>query len=153
MTVDPNPRSAGGVWTRALDARLAAMLAGGAEIAVLDAAGTATVVAPLARHHRWDADAAVLWLRPISGGHEVQEPGQPPYAFDLAAARRRGLALTGATAHGDELHLTLVDARQVRIRPAGPAALAMLARWDSYVATQLDAAQEAELDALVADTL
>jgi hypothetical protein len=127
-------------------------LEGGAEIEVSDPGGEVVFLAPLARHYRLD-DEGILWLRPVVGGYRpVPENGVPPYAFSLAAARRRGLLPTEARRDGEDLVFELNTGQRARIRPARGEALAELQRWDSFYYVVLTAGEEADLDALWADS-
>lgn len=139
--------------------RLAALLAGsgsggdaGAEIEVTDPGGEVVLLAPLARHHRLDEDGT-LWLRPIIGGYRpVPGVGMPEWAFSLEAARPRSFAPGSIRVEGEELVAHLDAGHVARIRPAGPAALSELARWDTFCATVLTADEEADLDAVWGDS-
>lgn len=145
-------------WTEELDRHLGRLLGGGpeleggAELEVRDPDGRQAFLAPLARHHRMD-ETGTLWVRPVVGGHvpNPDRPGTLPYTFDPNTARRRGLDVRAAQRHGDELVLELRTGQQARIRPARPALLAELSRWDTWVYTALTPQQEAELEALSYD--
>lgn len=148
-------------WTPDRDAHLSRLLVGGdegldagAELEVRDPDGAQALLAPLARHHRFDADDGCLWVRPIVGGYEPdpRQTGEPAYAFDLYVARRRALAATRVRRDGDELTFDLAGGQQARIRPARPALLAELERWDTWYYLHLSAEEQADLDALVHDT-
>jgi hypothetical protein len=146
-------------WTDGLERQLARLLSGGeeglqagAELEVCHPDGGVALRAPLARHHRVEGPN-LMWIRPVAGGHapEHDEPGQPAYAFDLAAARRRALEFTSARVEGDAIHLELGAGQAAVIRPAAADTLAELQRWDTYYYTALDAETQAELDALAHD--
>jgi hypothetical protein len=74
-----------------------------------------------------------------------------PDTFDPDVARRRGLAATKVRRVNDELIVDLRSGEQARIRPARPALLAELQRWDTWVTVALTAEQEADLDTLAHD--
>lgn len=146
-------------WTGACDRRLARLLAGGeaglyagAELEVCHPDGSRAFRAALARHHRVDPPDLV-WVRPVVGGYQpdAAEPGEPGYAFELDVARRRGLHVTAAWDHGDELGMDLATGQTAVIRPAAADTLAELRRWDTWYYTSLDAATQRELDALAHD--
>ena len=140
------------------EARLAELLAGngelggGAEIEVRDADGGMALLAPLARHYRVEGD--VVWIRPVVGGYVPRgEPGLPPYAFHLNEARPRALAVDGLVEVGErKLVFRTAGAQLVHIRPAGPATLAELERWDTFCVVVLSAEDEAALDRLWGDS-
>jgi len=104
---------------------------------------------PLARHHRVEPSVpATLWVRPIHGRY--QDNGRD--AYDLALARRRGLAFTSArVAEDGAVEIDLAAGVRVRIEPAGPEAMAEIARWDAFTLEVLPAEAEAELDSLETD--
>jgi len=153
-------------WTEDLDRHLAWLLSGGdasldagAELDVRHPDGTVAFLAPLARHHRVDADAsarglACIWIRPVVGGHapDPRHPGDPAYRFDLGEARRRNLTFTGVRRDGDSLTFDLDSGQTARIRPARPDLLGELQRWDTWYYLHLTPAEQAELDALELDT-
>lgn len=139
------------------ESRLAQLLAGdgdlggGAEIEVRDPDGAVALLAPLARHHRVEDD--VVWIRPVVGGYvPAGEPGLPPYAFHLNEARPRALNVAGLLEVGEELVFRTAGAQLVRIRPAGPATIAELERWDSFCGVVLSADDEAALDRVWGDS-
>lgn len=147
-------------WPDALEWQLAPLLSGGekglqggAELEVRHPDGAVALRAPLARHHRVEG-SNLVWVRPVVGGYapEHDEPGQPAYAFDLAAARRRALDFTSVQVEGDAIHLELTSGQAAVIRPATGDTLAELQRWDTYYYTVLDVETQAELDALAHDS-
>jgi hypothetical protein len=156
-------------WTTDLDRHLRQLLTGGhlgldagAELEVRDPAGQVVFLAPLARHHRVD-ETGTLWVRPVVGGptpdrdtparlpDTVDPDTVDPDTFDPDVARRRGLAATKVRRVNDELIVDLRSGEQARIRPARPALLAELQRWDTWVTVALTAEQEADLDTLAHD--
>jgi hypothetical protein len=119
---------------------------------VSDPGGEVVFLAPLARHYRID-DEGILWLRPVVGGYRpVPENGMPSYAFSLAASRLRGLLPSEVRQEGEDLVLELNTGQRARIRPARAEVLAELQRWDSFYYVVLTAEEEADLDALWADS-
>lgn len=124
----------------------------GAEIEVTDPGGEVVLLAPLARHHRLDENGT-LWLRPIVGGY-LPDPaaGVPAYAFSLEAARPRAFAPGSVRAEGEGLVALLVSGQMARIRPASPAVLGELVRWDTFCATVLTVEEETDLDAVWGDS-
>lgn len=116
---------------------------GGAQLTVTDATGTTTYQQPLARHARLDPDC--VWIRPILGAGPD---------FDLVACRRRGLPTTGTiTATSHAVTFELADGAQAVVEPADPGLHATLEHWDTFVLSRVDAATEAALATLDADTL
>lgn len=127
-------------------------LEGGAELEVSDPGGEVVFLAPLARHCRLDEEG-ILWLRPVVGGYRpVPKNGMPSYAFSLAAARRRGLLPSQVRREREDLVLELNTGQRARIRPARAGVLAELQRWDIFYYLVLTAQEEADLDALWADS-
>jgi len=89
----------------------------------------------------WCLFRLATWLR-----------GVPAYAFSLSAARRRGLRPVELRREGDDLVLELDSGQRARIRPAGADTLPELERWDTFYYLVLTAEDEADLDALWADS-
>ena len=151
-------------WNDTLEAHLRWLLAGGdagldggAELEVRHPDGTLAFLAPLARHHRLDAESTpertCIWIRPVVGGY-TPEPGTgaPPYAFDLFEARRRNLTFAACRRDGDALVFDLESGQHAWVRPARDELLDELARWDTYYYVHLPADAQAALDALEADS-
>lgn len=143
-------------WPDDLDAHLAWLLSGagaqrdanddlpgGAELAVFDPDdGQRVFRAPLARHHRVDDDLldgeqVAVWVRPV---------------LALDDARCRALQPQWAARDGDELALELSSGQHARIRPAHGATLALLQRWDAFLALEVSADTERLIDELAIDS-
>ncbi|MBR7830885.1 hypothetical protein KDK95_31565 [Actinospica sp. MGRD01-02] len=145
--------SEGPEWLKQLDALLTGRYPEGADRwehgAQIRVPGTQHP-APLARHHRVEpGDPPTLWVRPIRG-HYQEEDGTDAYDLDLA--RRRALHYTSARVAGDgAVELETTEGARVRIEPAGPEAMAEIARWDAFTLEVLPADTEAELDSLETD--
>lgn len=123
-------------------------LEAGAELELIDPAGTTVERLPLARHYRLDGDQ--LWIRPIAGGYQPprHEPGLPDYAFSLDQARPRSITTDLIQITYQELLIGLADGYQARIHTAPADTLAELQRWDTFFYVWLSAEEEAELDRL-----
>lgn len=125
-------------------------LSGGAELEVRDSNGKVVFLAPLARHFRID-EQGIIWVRPIVGGVELDEPGIP-YAFDLNQARPRALEAMDVTVATSEAHFQLKSGEIAVIRPASHATRSELVRWDAFYYTALTVSEQAELERLEADS-
>lgn len=134
-----------------------AELSGGAELEVCEPDGPTVFLAPLARHWRLDPDSTpertCVWIRPVTGGYapDPREPGDPPYVFDLAQARRRNLTFTACRRDGDTLVFDLEVGQRAVARPIHSELLPELQRWDSWYYLHLSPEEQARLDALDAD--
>ena len=123
------------------------LLAAGATLQLTNPDGT-TEAWPLARHARVDDD--VLWIRPIVGGRRT---GTGSVVFPLGDCRRRGIAIDEWTQPVTGIRFELAGGQSLEIRPATAGdETTTLELWDTFVLTVLTAAEEADLDALDADS-
>lgn len=133
-------------------ARLARLLAAGAEIHLAEPDGT-TRTWPLARHHRHhpddDGGGGCLWLRPLTGPARTSG-GAPVFAHHHA--RRRPLRYTDVHRRGDTLIFRTPAGQTATLRPVTPTQAGRLADWDTFMAVVLPANVEADLDRLADDS-
>lgn len=121
----------------------------GAQLRIVDDEGNEVFLQALARHHRFDRDEQLIWIRPLVGGGESAELG---YVFNLSAARRRGLNWAQARLEENEdVALVLESGETAIVQPAQGEQLAELQRWDEFT-DRLTREEEAQLDDLDADS-
>ncbi|MFD8416575.1 hypothetical protein ACFV2Q_33340 [Streptomyces sp. NPDC059650] len=119
----------------------------GARLVVSDPDGTEVFRAALARHHRFEGDDQVIWIRPLVGG---QETGNG-YLFNLNLARRRSLSVASADLVDDGVEMALTTGQRARIEPAGGPELEQLTRWDDFT-NRLTTEEDTALERLDADS-
>ncbi|WP_030390812.1 hypothetical protein [Streptomyces sp. NRRL S-241] len=100
----------------------------GARLVVSDPDGSEVFRAALARHHRFEDDEPVIWIRPLVGG---QETGSG-YLFNLSLIRRRSLSVASADLVDDGVEMALTTGQRARIEPADGPELEQLTRWDDF---------------------
>lgn len=118
----------------------------GAELRVTED-GSEVFHAALGRHAR--REGAIFWIRPIVARETDSATGLPE--FDLQVNRRRALDVLDARVDGLWLELTLATGQVAAIRPASGPQLAMLADFDSWLAT-LPARTTARIDQIEDDS-
>lgn len=119
----------------------------GARLVVSDPDGSDVFRAALARHHRFDDDEQIVWIRPLVGGQDTVDG----YLFNLGVARRRSLQWETARLVDDMVEIDLVNGQRARIEPADGAYLTELARWDDFT-NRLTTEEDAALRRLDADS-
>lgn len=131
MTTTATPETAS-QWTEVL----ARILTAGAELTVTNPDGTSAYRAPLARHHRIDAEHPIVWVRPLAEPAPPTVPGGPSQ-FGLNTCRRRSLTTDRATVGVDRVTFSLLTGQTAQIGPIGDDLRPQLDRWDDFVLTVL----------------
>ncbi len=131
---------------------LARLVTAGAELAVTDPDGTLAYRAPLARHHRVEADHPIVWVRPLPEPAPADVPGGPP-RFGLNTCRRRSLTTDHVTVAGAErVTFGLSTGQTAQIHPIADDLQPQLDQWDDFVITVLPADVELALEDLTDDS-
>lgn len=122
------------------------LLLAGAALQLTNPDGTSQAW-PVARHFRIDDD--VVWFRPLIGGRRATGGS---VVFPLGECRRRGISLDDVDVAAGVVRFELAGGQHLQLRPADPSELATLELWDTFTLTVLTAQEEADLDALDADS-